>query len=78
MENLILKADLALRTKFDATKVLYKKTFLVAKKKGINLLNTNEAIKLNGFVFKISYVKFTHKGKIYESIDLIPLVRLKK
>jgi hypothetical protein len=84
MENLISTANEGLKTNFDVTQVKFKKTFLDAKKLGIDLNSTTNYIKRDGFVWKVSFISGNYtgnhssKGRYFESIQLIPWLKLKK
>jgi hypothetical protein len=82
MKNLILTANNGLKTKFDASKIRFKKTFVAAKKVGVDLKNTNTFFKKDGYVWKVSVVSGRHSkelgGHYFESFSLLPWLRLKK
>jgi hypothetical protein len=83
MKNIILNVNNGLKTKFNANQVKYKKTFLQAKKLGIDLNNTNVFIKTTfgfnnqPFFAKVCFIQYKSKftGKLTESITLIPYLK---
>ncbi len=86
MNNIILTVNNGLKTKFNSNQVKYKKTFLQAKKLGINLNNTNVFIKTTfgfdsqPFFAKVSFIQYKSKftGKLTESITLLPYLKALK
>lgn len=81
-KEIILNANKGLKTKFDPSVVKFKKTFKIALKMGVDLNNTNEYFKKDGFVWKVSFVSGHHSkslgGRYFEVISLIPTLTLKK
>jgi hypothetical protein len=83
MQNIILTVNNGLKTKFNANQVKYKKTFLQAKKLGIDLNNTNLFIKTTfgfdnqPFFAKVSFIQYKSKinNKITESVSLVPYLK---
>jgi hypothetical protein len=83
MKNIILTVNNGLKTKFNPNIVKYKKTFVQAKKLGIDLNNTNVFIKTNfgfdsqPFYAKVSFIQYKSKitGKLTESITLLPYLK---
>ena len=55
---------------FDTTICLYKKT---TKKLNKQLLPI--VIQKGEMIYKLSYIKYKHKGRIYESLEYIPIVK---
>ena len=84
MKNLILTANEGLKTKFDASQVRFKKTFKQAERLGINLNNTTQFIKKDGFIWKISFISGKYegnhsaKGRYFESVQLLPWLEIKQ
>jgi len=79
MKNIIQTANNGLKTKFDASKVKFKKTFANAKKLGVDLNDTMVFIKKDGFVWKVSFVtgNYSRTGRYFESVQLLPYIRLR-
>ena len=79
MKNQILNINNGLKNKFNPSVVKFKKTFKQAEKLGIDLNNTTEYIKRDGFYWKISFTCGNYSkslgGRYFEGINLLPVLK---
>lgn len=77
--GIILNDSNGLKTKLDVSGLKFKKTFLEAKKMGIDLNNTNKMFKEDGVVYLISIQAFKYKfdGRYRETVNVYPYLLLK-
>ena len=73
----IYKIQQGLRTKFDYSRVKFKKTFQHNLKRGIDLKNTTEYIKKDGFYYKLLFISGNYDrslgGRYFEEVILVPV-----